>query len=265
MNCREWMEQLERLAPLSCACEWDNPGLLTGRGDKEIKRILVALDATDQVVGQAISEKVDMLLTHHPLIFKAVKKVNDQDFIGRRLVKLIQADICCYAMHTNFDAAPGCMADMAARRLHLVEAAPLEVLGDMDGTPYGIGKTGILLGKMTLEELAKTVKTEFGVPFVTVYGSDRFQGMVRRVAVCPGSGKGMAEAAVAAGAEVLITGDIGHHDGIDAAANGLVIMDAGHYGLEHMFVDFMAEYCKMKIDSGVEIVKAPVEFPVVAW
>lgn len=265
MNCREWMEQLEMLAPVSCACSWDNPGLLAGRSDKEIKKILVALDATDQVVDLAIAEKVDLLLTHHPLIFKAVKKVNDQDFIGRRLVKLVQADICYYAMHTNFDSAPGCMADMAARKLHLVETAPLEVLGDLDGTPYGIGKTGILLGKMTLKELAEVVKQEFGVPFVTVYGAGQFNGMVRRIAVCPGSGKGMADAALAAGAQVLITGDMGHHDGIDAAANGLVVMDAGHYGLEHMFVDFMADYCNEKIDMNVEVVKTPVEFPVEAW
>ena len=265
MNCRQWMEQLEQLAPISCACEWDNPGLLAGRGDKEIKKVLVALDATDEVVDQAIAQKVDMLLTHHPLIFKPIKKINDQDFIGRRLVKLIQADICYYAMHTNFDAAPGCMADLAARKLHLVETAPLEALGELGGVAYGIGKTGILLSKMSLKELAESVKKEFGVPYVTVYGANQFEGMVRRVAICPGSGKGMTAEALAAGAQVLVTGDIGHHDGIDAAANGLVIIDAGHYGLEHMFIEFMADYCKEKIDSGVQVVKAPVEFPVTAW
>lgn len=265
MNCREWMEQLEQLAPLACACSWDNPGLLAGRAEKQINKILIALDATDEVIDLAIAEKADMLLTHHPLIFKAVKKVNDQDFIGRRLVKLIQADICYYAMHTNFDAAPGCMADAAAKKLHLVESTPLELLGELDGVPYGIGKTGILLGKMDLKELAEVVKKEFGLSFVTVYGASRFDGMVRRVAVCPGSGKGMTDAALAAGAQVLITGDMGHHDGIDAAANGLVVMDAGHYGLEHIFVDFMADHCTKKIDPEVEVVKAPLEFPVAAW
>lgn len=265
MNCREWIEQLEKLAPVFCACDWDNPGLLAGRSDKEIRKVLVALDATDEVVELAVREKVDLLLTHHPLIFKPLKKINDQDFIGARLVKLIQADICYYAMHTNFDAAPGCMADMAAKKLHLVETEPLEVLGEMDGTPYGIGKTGILLKSMPLEELARAVKEEFGIPFVTVYGAKQFTGLVRRVAICPGSGKGMTKEALAFGAQVLITGDIGHHDGIDAVAEGLVIMDAGHYGLEHMFVDFMADYCMEKIDFQAEIVKAPVEFPVEAW
>lgn len=109
MKCSEVIEVLGRLAPESCACDWDNPGLLAGRSDKEVKKIYIALDATDQVVEAAIKGGADMLLTHHPLIFKAIKKVNDQNFITRRLVKLIQADISYYAMHTNFDAAPGCM------------------------------------------------------------------------------------------------------------------------------------------------------------
>lgn len=265
MNCKEWMRELEKLAPLEFACDWDNPGLLAGRGDKEIKKVLIALDATDEVVEQAVLEQADLLLTHHPLIFRPLKKVNDQDFIGRRLVRLIQADICYYAMHTNFDAAPGCMADMAAAKLHLLETKPLETLGEKDGVPYGIGKTGILMESLTLKELAGRVKEAFDLPFVTVYGTRQVGDVIRRAAICPGSGKGMEAAALAAGAQVLITGDMGHHDGIDAAADGLAVMDAGHYGLEHMFVDFMADYCREKIDPAAELLKAPVEFPVVAW
>ena len=85
MKCSEWMEKLEKLAPKSLACEWDNPGLLAGRAEKEVKKVLIALDATDDVVDLAVKEQVDLLITHHPLIFHSMKKVNDQDFIGRRL------------------------------------------------------------------------------------------------------------------------------------------------------------------------------------
>ena len=117
-----------------------------------------------------------MLLTHHPLIFKAIKKVNDQNFITRRLVKLIQADISYYAMHTNFDAAPGCMADLAAERLSLKDTEPLECMGNMEinGNPvaYGIGKTGNLAGKLTVKALAEKVKQAFDLPFVLVYGEE---------------------------------------------------------------------------------------------
>lgn len=143
MKCSEWMEKLEKLAPKSLACEWDNPGLLAGRAEKEVKKVLIALDATDDVVDLAVKEQVDLLITHHPLIFHSMKKVNDQDFIGRRLIKLIQADISMYAMHTNFDIAPGCMADLAAEKLGLVECEPLETMKVTDEGAVGIGKTGI--------------------------------------------------------------------------------------------------------------------------
>lgn len=265
VNVLEWTKHLEKLAPVSMACQWDNPGLLAGRGGKEVKKVLIALDATDEVVDMAVEEQVDLLLTHHPLIFREMKKVNDQDFIGRRLIRLIQADISYYAMHTNFDMAPGCMADLAAEKLGLLKTRPLEIAGEMDGISYGIGKVGNLAGELTLRKLADKVKEEFGLGTVTVYGGRLADQSVRRIAVCPGSGKGMAEAAKEAGAQVLITGDIGHHDGIDATANGLIVMDAGHYGLEHMFVDFMEIYCADKIDPDVKIWKAPVEFPAAVW
>ena len=127
MKCSEIIEALRELAPEEWACEWDNPGLIAGRTEKEIKRIFVALDATDHIVEEAVRVEADLLLTHHPLIFKAVKQVNNQNFITRRLLRLIQADISYYAMHTNFDAAPGCMADLAAGRLGILQGQPLEV------------------------------------------------------------------------------------------------------------------------------------------
>ena len=137
MKVNEWRSKLERLAPLSYSCQWDNPGLLAGRGEKEVSKILIALDATDEVVDLAETKKADLLLTHHPLIFKPVKTVNDQDFIGRRLIKMIQADISCYAMHTNFDIAPGGMGDLAAEKLGLLDSIPLEVTGKKTAASTG--------------------------------------------------------------------------------------------------------------------------------
>ena len=183
MKCSEIMEVCRKLAPEDCACDWDNPGLLAGRSDKEVRKIYIALDATDKVVEAAAASGADMLLTHHPLIFKAIKKVNDQNFITRRLVKLIQADISYYAMHTNFDAAPGCMADLAAKRLGLAGCVPLEALGEMDGpegaVSYGIGKSGVLKEEVTVRELAAHVKDVFGLPFALVYGDELMDQKVR--------------------------------------------------------------------------------------
>ena len=267
MRCSEIITKLEKLAPVSCACSWDNPGLLAGRAEKEVSKILIGLDATDEVVELAVEEGCDFLLTHHPLIFKAIKKINDQDFIGRRLVKLIQADISYYAMHTNFDAAPGCMADLAAGMLGLESAKPLEITGQEEetGNIYGIGSCGTLKESIRLKELALQVKERFHLPFVNVYGAEKAEEPVRRIALCPGSGRGMADCALSMGAQVLITGDIGHHEGIDAVARGLAVIDAGHYGLEHIFMDFMERYIKENISSELTIIKAPEVYPVTAW
>lgn len=260
MRCREIMERLDVLAPRTLACEWDNPGFQAGRADKEIRRVLVALDATDEVVEQAVREQADLLLTHHPLIFKPLSLVNDQNFISRRIVRLLQADICYFAMHTNFDIAPGCMADLAADRLGLRAECPLEVTGEVDGVPVGIGKIGTLSEPVTVEALAGLVKERFGLPFVTVYGTEAVTGPVGRIAISPGSGGSMVRPAMAQQVEVLITGDIGHHDGIDAAANHMAVMDAGHYGIEQIFIPFMKEYLE-GFGAGLEVRTAPAAFP----
>lgn len=261
MRCSEIIGRLEQLAPVEYACEWDNPGLLAGRMEKEVKKVLLALDATDEVVEQAVREQVDLLLTHHPLIFKALKKVNDQDFISRRILKLIQADVSYYAMHTNFDIAPGCMADLAAERLGLEEQVPLEVTGEAAGAPIGIGKVGTLAEPLTLPELGALVKERFGLPFVTVYGLGQIEGPVDRIAVSPGSGGSMIAHGLSAGVRVMVTGDIGHHEGIDAVANGMAVIDGGHYGLEHIFMGFMEKYLKEQFGGDLTIILAGEAFP----
>lgn len=261
MQCSKILRQLECLAPKEYACDWDNPGLLAGRLDKDVKKVLVALDVTDEVVEQAVTSQTDLLLTHHPLIFKALKQVNDQDFISGRILKLIQADISYYAAHTNFDAAPGGMADLAARRLELAAESPLEVVGEQDGLPFGIGKIGLLPEPVSLKRLGEIVKERFGLPFVTIYGLGAVRGQVSRIAVSPGSGRSMITPALLAGVQVLITGDIGHHEGIDAVANQLAVIDAGHYGLEHIFIEFMERYLRQQFDNQLDIITAAPAFP----
>lgn len=262
---REIMACLDRLAPQEYACEWDNPGFLAGRQDKEVCRVLIALDVTTAVVEQAIREQVDMIVTHHPLVFRALKKINDQNFVSKRIVKLLQADICYFAMHTNFDAAPGCMADLAAARIGLCNGQPLEVTEEADGAPIGIGKVGELPHPMPLKELAEQVKRAFDLPFVLVYGAEQVEEPVVRAAISPGSGGSMLNHAIRAGAQVIITGDIGHHDAQDAAEQHMAVIDAGHYGLEHIFIPFMKEYLEREFGDNLTVLEAENAFPAQVW
>lgn len=260
MKCRELIEILEELAPVSLACDWDNPGLLAGRSDKEVRTVYLALDATDDVIGNAVECRADMIITHHPLIFKPLKKVNDEDFISRRILKLIQNDISYYAMHTNFDVAPGCMADLAGERLGLKDTRVLELMGKTaEAIDYGIGIYGCFDRTMTLRETAEAVKKAYGIPFVTVFGN--MEGSIKTAAICPGAGGSTLKEALKCGADVYVTGDIGHHEGIDAVANDMAVIDAGHYGIEHIFTGFMEKFLGERLGEQLKVMKEGDTFP----
>lgn len=255
MLCKEVIENIEKKYGRFYAMNWDNVGLLAGRFGKEVKKIYVALDATDEVVEEAISVGADMLVTHHPLIMSGLNKITDDNFIGKRLIKLIQNDISYYAMHTNYDVRG--MAELASDKLMLKDAEILEVTGESD-VPEGIGRIAPLQQTMTLRECCELIKEIFSLENVRVFGE--LDKEVCRLAICPGSGKSFVRSAIAKGADVYVTGDIGHHDGIDAVAQGLAIIDAGHYGIEHIFVKDIEEYLK-EHTQNVEIVTAEIKHP----
>ncbi len=255
MLCRDVMDVIEKNYAGKYAMEWDNVGLLAGRDNKEVKRIYIALDATDEVIDAAIREEADLLVTHHPLIFGGLKKVNNQDFIGKRIIRLIQHDISYYAMHTNYDVCK--MADLSAEKMGFSEPEVLEVTYEGD-TVMGIGKIADLESEITVEQCAQRVKDAFGLENVKIYGA--LAKKVKRAAICPGSGKSVIREALKKGADVLITGDIGHHEGIDSVAQGLSIIDAGHYGVEHIFIEDMKRYFDENLE-GAEVITAPIEHP----
>lgn len=248
MNCKQVMDLIEEVYPLSAACEWDNSGLQAGRLERSVSRIFVALDATPDIIDQAVAKKADMLITHHPLLFSPLSSVTDDHYIGKRVIRLIQSDISCYAMHTNYDSCR--MADLACERIGLENTSSFN--------DEGIGRAGTFSKPLSLEALCDRVRTAFSLPQVVVYGNAPQK--ITRAAVVPGSGKSLVDEAAACGAEVLLTGDIGHHDGIDAAAKGIAVIDAGHYGLEHIFIEDMASFLENHL-SGVVVFREEPQLP----
>ena len=251
LTCGDVIQCLEDLFPTGFAESWDNVGLLAGRYEKEVRTVMIALDATDEVVEEAVRKGVDLLLTHHPLIFSARKSINNGDFIDRRLVTMLQHDMCYYAMHTNFDVMG--MADAAADEIGLRDRQVLDITYEDEISREGIGRYGWLPASMTLESCGEKIKHIFGLESVKIFGDG--EKLVEKAAICPGSGKSVIEKAVQIEADVLITGDIDHHAGIDAMAMGLSIIDAGHYGLEKIFVPYMEEFLKREC-SGLEVLRA---------
>ena len=254
MLCREIINIIERTYPKHAAESWDNVGLLVGRSGKDVKKVYIALDATDEVIDDAISRGADMLLTHHPMIFSPMKKITDEEFIGSRVVKLLQHDISYYAMHTNYDVLG--MADLSSKMLGLLNEEVLEVSNAELG--QGVGKVGDLKEAMTLEECCRCVKAVFHLETVRLFGDKNRK--VNRAAICPGSGKHMTAYALQRRAEVLITGDIDHHEGIDALEQGLAIIDAGHYGLESIFINDMKTFLEQGL-ADVKVEAAEIKNP----
>jgi dinuclear metal center YbgI/SA1388 family protein len=254
MKMRELERELMTLADLKYAEDWDNSGLQCGNRDKEIRKVFIALDATNEVIDQAIEFGADLLLTHHPLIFSPLSSIDSEDYIGKRIYRLIQNDIVLYAMHTNFDVC--CMREALDSRIGLEDVRPLEVLPGY--SDMGIGSVGTLDTEMTLQSLMDRILERFGISNVKLFGNPDTK--VRKVGVLGGSGKSEIDLAVAAGCDVYISGDIDHHSGIDALEKGIAVIDAGHYGLEHVFSEYMREYLESKfkdIEISLEIKHEP--------
>ena len=256
MLCKEIVQVIEAAYPREAALDFDNVGLLAGRAEKEVKRVYIALDATDAVIDRAVEAGADMLITHHPLIFSPLKKVTDEDFVSRRVVKLIQNDISYYAMHTNYDVLG--MAELAEKILGIRDSEVLDITMEKDGKPEGIGRIGELEKPMTLEKCCVYVKHKLNLGSLKVFGD--MQAEVSRLAISPGSGKTAIAAAIAKGADVLVTGDIGHHDGLDAVEQGLAVIDAGHYGTEYIFIDDMRRFLEDKLPV-LDVITTPVIHP----
>lgn len=256
MLCQEIIQVIEASYPQEAALDFDNVGLLAGRKEKEVNRIYLALDATDHVIECAEKAGADMLVTHHPLIFSPLKKVTDEDFIGRRIVRLIQSDISYYAMHTNYDVLG--MAELAERILGIRDSRVLDVTFSDEEKEQGIGRIGNLEKPMTLQECCAHVQHSLKLGSLKVFGD--MERQVYRIAVSPGAGKSEIPIAIEKGADVLVTGDIGHHEGMDAVAQGLAVIDAGHYGTEYIFMEDMKQFFADKL-PGLEVETAPVIHP----
>lgn len=231
---------------------WDNTGFQVGNKEKDVTHIFVAMDVTDENIEEAIRVGADMIVTHHPMIFSPLSSITSDTINGRRILKMVENGICYMSTHTNYDSCR--MADLAAERLALTQCEVLEEVAD----GIGIGKVGRLPKEMTLRECALYVKEKFDIPSVRFFGDGNQK--VNIAAACPGAGKSLVKDCHAKGAEVYITGDIDHHTGIDQADDALPIIDAGHYGIEHIYIEDMYRFFSEKYPE-MKVSKAEIKHP----
>ncbi len=221
MTVYELYKELDAAIPSSLSCEWDNDGLMCcPDGAREVRRALVCLDVTSEVIKAATAGNYDVIVSHHPLIFKGLKSLDEGDFIPKRVITLVREGISVMSFHTRLDALEGGVNDSLCA-----------LLGIKNVTPFGegIGRIGELGESTDTISFAKKVKDILGAPSVHVADAKK---CVSKVAVLGGSGKDELYAAIAAGADTFLSGELGHHTLTDAPDLGINLIEAGHFHTE---------------------------------
>ncbi|MGM9522111.1 MAG: Nif3-like dinuclear metal center hexameric protein [Oscillospiraceae bacterium] len=234
------LKKLCELAPIERKMDFDNVGLLVGSGRQEVSKIITALDITDEVINEAVSCGAELIVSHHPLFFE-LKKITDDDLAGRKVLKLAENKLSAICMHTNLDVSAGGVNDALAESIGLENFEPMLVDGtDENGDKYGLGRFGSVRSQSFLSFLGH-VKSALGASGLRYFDAGL---MVRKVAVCGGSGGSELYRAFELGCDTYVTADIKYNVFLDAAELPINLIDAGHYPTENVVVEYLKSYLK---------------------
>ena len=240
MTIREFYSALDARFPRSLSWEWDNDGISCAPDlNAPVKGVYISLDPTEDAVEAAVESGCNVLLTHHPMLFRGLKTVDGHDTGSRKVIRMIQNGITAMAFHTRLDAADGGVNDALAARLGLSDVEPFGDNANPAGKP--IGRVGNLPCEMTAEAFAAVVKTALGLPALVFAGCGK---PVRRVAVLGGAGDDDISAAAAVGADTYVTGELRYHQLCDAPYGAINLVMAGHYHTEAPVLDVLEEVCR---------------------
>lgn len=208
---------------------YDNSGFLVGDPELECRGVLVAVDLTDEVIEEALESGVNLIVTHHPFLFTGVKRITPADAVGRMLMQLVKNDLSVYAAHTNLDNLHDGVNGILAEKLGLTECQILRPLAGKEEDNVGAGMIGTLARPVDTATYLERVKETLGLPMLRL--SDIANKRVQRVAICGGAGSFLIPDAIAAGAEIYLTGDMKYHD-FQRAEGRITLVDIGHYESE---------------------------------
>ncbi len=257
MKTAELIDVLEKIAPLHLQENWDNSGMQIDLGQEETDRILVALEITSEVIEEAILKQVSFIVTHHPLMFNAIRRLKTDDVVGNYVLRLVRAGISVYAAHTCFDAVNGGNNDYLMYKLGLQKVYRLPIPG-VDISESRIARMGVYHQPMFFNEFCDRLNRVLGNPGgIKVSGAP--EHLIQKVALCTGAGGEYWEAAFANDADVYISGDIKHHEAQAARECGMCVIDAGHYGTEWIFVPNMAKQLRKYCGTELAVIETAVD------
>ena len=242
MTVKDIVAVLEAFAPLGIQENWDNSGLVIGRPEDEVHGVLVGFDCTPALIDEAVEKGCDMVVTHHPLIFRGLKHISADDPVGAAVTRAIRAGVAVYAAHTTADKVPQGVSGAMARRLGLQDIQLL--LPDADGAT-GLGCIGYFPIPMTGTEALQYVKEKFGLQLIR--SSKPLETPIEKVALLGGSGGSEADAARSQGAQLYITADVSYHQFF--TPDGFMIMDIGHFESEVEIVPIIVAEIRKKFPN----------------
>lgn len=244
---------IEKLSPTYLACEWDNVGLIIGNKSNYVNKILVTLDVDIDVVSEAVKNGCNLIVSHHPLMFHPVKRLNDEVADQKVLIELVKNNISLYSAHTNLDVAPGGLNDYMAAKLGMEDTNILEITGEFDGKVCGFGRYATLKSPMKLYEILNLCKNVFSLDAIKYCGDKN--RLIRKVAINCGGGSGSLSECYKYDIDLFISGDFKYNTFRDAYENGICVIDAGHYNSEFIVKDLLLEYIS-KDFNDIEIIKS---------
>jgi dinuclear metal center YbgI/SA1388 family protein len=233
---REITNFLHEYAPPALAEDWDNVGLLLGDPANEIQSVLTCLTLSPNVADEAIVAKCQLVVSHHPILFRPVQRLTAETSEGRMLLSLIRAGISVYSPHTSYDSAVNGINSQLARLFDLHDVQPLRL---HEASSLGAGRWGSLTSAMTLGELIERTKPALRVSSVQYVGE--FDRPITKLGIACGAAAEFLRDAVQHGCEALLTGEARFHSCLEAEANNIALILPGHYATERPAMEHLAE------------------------
>jgi dinuclear metal center YbgI/SA1388 family protein len=238
---RDITKKIEEFAPRFLMEDYDNLGLMVGDEMKEVKKVLLSLDGTNEVVKEAIAIKADLIITHHPLIFKRPRNIIKGDLLGDKVIALIKKDIALYSCHTNLDSTKGGINETIVKMLGFDSQQIIEPNESRNYKDAGIGRIVKLEKEILLSDIVALVKKNLNIKNMRIVkGANK----IKMLAIINGSGQDLFYKAKNLGADCIITGDTTYHFASDFKEMGISIIDAGHFSTEYLVFLKTLEFLK---------------------
>ncbi len=250
---------IHSICPKSLCFDGDNVGHLVGKANSEVSRVLVSLDVDEHIVKEAIGKKAELIVSHHPVMFRPLSKLTDGDPQEHAISLMLENGISLISAHTNLDSVRGGLNDLLASKLGIMSTSVLEPCGEYKGNTYGFGRVGDVLPNTKLSDMLSLCISALGTSCVKYIGNP--DKCIKRAAVNCGSGADAIDFCIENKVDLLITGDVKYSLARKAFEAELCVIDAGHYETEHIVIDLISSIIKSKF-SNLEVFPSEANIPV---